>query len=179
MGTVATPLRILVVCTGNICRSPLAQRLFEDRLGDRVMVRSAGVRGLDAAEMDPLAAVELARRGGDPAGFRSRRLQPADVREADLVLTMTAEQRSEVLAEEPAALSRTFTLRELVDLLDKSSVDPLDTKGIAELASQRSTATLERYDIDDPIGESAAVHAAVADEIDAAVAVIAERLGAS
>ncbi|MDQ3663926.1 MAG: low molecular weight phosphatase family protein [Actinomycetota bacterium] len=173
------PLRILVVCTGNVCRSPLAERLLQARLGDRVTVRSAGVRGLDAAEMDQLAAAELARRGGDPAGFRSRRLERADVREADLVLTMTTEQRSELLAEEPEALSRTFTLRELENLLDSASVVPLDSAAIADLARQRSAATVERYDIADPIGQSAAVHHAVADEIDEAVAAIVKRLDVS
>jgi len=173
------PLRILMICEGNLCRSPLAERLLQDRLGSSAVVRSAGVRGADAAEMDPYAAAELVRRGGDPAGFRSQDLDPADVREADLVLTMTTAQRSHVLAEEPTALSRTFTLRELAHLLADAPAGELDPGLIAELAQGRSAATLERYDIADPIGQSAAVHTAVADEIDEAVAVIAQHLGAS
>ncbi len=178
MCAVPRPLRILVVCTGNVCRSPLAERLLQAYLSDRASVRSAGVQGLDRAEMDPLAAAELARRGGDPAGFRSRRVTPAAVREADLVLTMTTAQRSAVLADEPTALTRTFTLRELAHLLADAPAGQLDAARIAELARRRSAATLERYDIADPIGQSAAVHAQVADDIEEAVAAIVARLGA-
>ncbi|MDQ3422084.1 MAG: low molecular weight phosphatase family protein, partial [Actinomycetota bacterium] len=55
---------MLVVCTGNICRSPLAERLLQRRLGDRAVVRSAGVQGLEASAMDPYAAAQLERLGG-------------------------------------------------------------------------------------------------------------------
>lgn len=171
----ALPLHILVVCTGNLCRSPLAERLLHDRLDGRHTVRSAGTQGVDAAAMDPYAAAELERRGGDAVGFRSRRLQRVDVQRADLVLTMTIEQRSAVLAEEPAALSRTFTLREFAHLLEDAGRFGR-TASIGELARRRSAATLDRYDIPDPIGASPQVHAEVAAEIDAAVAVIAARL---
>lgn len=174
------PLRILVVCTGNVCRSPLAEQLLQTRLGARALVRSAGVQGLDDAPMDPDAAAELVRRGGDPAGFRSRRLQPIDIRAADLVLTMTIAQRSQVLTEEPTALDRTFTLRELAHLLGSpdgpGAVRGTDAAAIAELARRRSVATLDRYDIADPVGQPASVHTEVATEIDEAVAVVVERL---
>ena len=167
------PLRILVVCTGNICRSPLAKRLLQRRLGDRALVRSAGVRGLDASSMDPYAAAQLRRLGGDPHGFRSRRLTGDDVAGADLVITMTRAHRSEVLAVEPRGLRRTFTLRELAHLLERdgASSDPSTT--IARLAASRSTATLDDYDIADPIGGPEQLHAEVADQIAACVDVVA------
>ncbi len=182
MGGVATPLEVLVVCTGNLCRSPVAERLLADRLGGRHTVRSAGVHGLEGADMDPYAAAELARRGASPAGFRSRRLCRADVQRADLVLTMTTAHRSVVLAEEPAALSRTFTLKEFAHLLqaaDAGGGADATAASIGELARRRSTATLDDYDVVDPIGEPAHVHAEVAAEIEAAVDVIAARLGRS
>ncbi|MBA2768873.1 MAG: hypothetical protein H0U35_07045 [Sporichthyaceae bacterium] len=171
-------LRILVVCTGNLCRSPLAERLLQQRLGDRAVVTSAGTRGLDAAAMDPYAAAELQRLGGTPYGFRSRRLRAADVVGADLVVTMTRAHRSDVLALEPRGLQRTFTLRELAHLLERDGTgfDPVAT--IARLARNRSAATLGEYDIDDPIGASAQVHARVADQIAACVGEISTALGA-
>jgi len=178
MGQVATPLHVLVVCTGNLCRSPLAERLLVARLAGRHTVRSAGTHGLDAEEMDPAAAAELTRRGGDATGFRSRRLRRADVQQADLVLTMTTRQRSIVLAEEPAALPRTFTLLEFAHLLqtsDRRHAAGSDSS-IGALAGRRSTATLDRYDVPDPIGASARVHAEVAAQIEAAVDVVAARL---
>ena len=169
------PLTVLVVCTGNVCRSPLAERLLQARLGERAVVRSAGVRGLDGAAMDPSAEAELVRRGGDPTGFAARRVRVTDVHAADLVLTMTTAQRSEVLVEAPAALHRIFTLRELAHLLATVEPAPLDPDAIADLARRRGSATLERYDIADPIGAPPEVHAEVATEIDEAVAAIVER----
>ena len=74
---------ILYVCTGNICRSPLAERLLTMRLdaalGQRSSVfgvTSAGTHGWDGSEMDPAAASQLIRLGGDPAGFTGRQLTP-------------------------------------------------------------------------------------------------------
>ena len=64
----------------------------------------------------------LAERGLDAGGFRARQLEARQVREADLVLTMTARQRGAAVALVPAAVRRTFTLRELARLLD--GVDP-------------------------------------------------------
>ncbi len=167
------PLRVLVVCTGNICRSPLAERLLQQRMRDRAVVASAGVRGLDACAMDPTAGAQLQRLGGDPTGFASRRLAAADVATADLVITMTRAHRSEVLALEPRGLRRTFTLRELAHLLERdgASSDPSTT--IARLAASRSTATLDDYDIPDPIGAPEQLHAEVADQIAACVDVVA------
>ena len=167
---------MLVVCTGNTCRSPLAEWLLQDRLGDLAVVRSAGVRGLDSAPMESAAAAELRRLGGDPTDFRSRRLSGSDVTGADLVLTMTAAHRSEVLAEAPTALSRTFTLREFAHLLDGLDAPFDPASSIAELARRRGSATLEDYDVEDPIGQPAVVHAHVADRIVQAVDTIAPHL---
>jgi len=175
---VSHPLHVLVVCTGNICRSPLAERLLRTRLGDLVSVRSAGTHGLDAWEMEPNAAAELERRGGDPAGHSSRRIGTDDVDEADLVLTMTTAQRTDVLADQPLAMSRTFTLLEFAALLDQHD-GPFDrTATVRGLARRRGAATLEDYDVADPMGQSPEVHAAVAETIAEAVDRIARRLGA-
>ncbi|MDQ3415845.1 MAG: hypothetical protein M3474_01825 [Actinomycetota bacterium] len=166
-------LRILVVCTGNICRSPLAERLLQQRLGDRAVVTSAGVRGLESYAMDPAAAAQLRRLGGDSTGFRSRRLVDSDVSAADLVITMTQVQRSEVLVLEPRGLRRTFTLRELAHLLERDGAPSDPSTTIARLATAQSTATLHDYDIPDPIGGSEQLHAEVADQIAACVDVVA------
>ncbi len=171
--TVSDPLRILVICTGNICRSPLAERLLQQRLHGRAVVASAGVRGLPSQPMDPSAAAQLQRLGGDPTGFLSHRLVDGDVATADLVITMTRAHRSAVLALEPRALRRTFTLRELAHLLEQDGArfDPSST--ITRLASERSGAPLDDYDIADPIGGSEQLHAEVADQIAACVDVVA------
>jgi protein-tyrosine phosphatase len=89
--------RVLTVCTGNICRSPMAEIVLRDRLdaagiGDRVVVASAGVSDEEAGSpVDRRARRVLAEHGyptGD--GHRARQVTAADVASHDLVLAMTA-----------------------------------------------------------------------------------------
>lgn len=112
------PATVLLVCTGNVCRSPAAERVLAARLtGTGVRVVSAGTRavvGAPASEpMGPL--VEAA--GGTLDGFVARQLTAELVDAADLVLTMTREHRSAVSVLSPAAVRRTTTLREAAHLL--------------------------------------------------------------
>jgi protein-tyrosine phosphatase len=173
---------ILYVCTGNICRSPLAERYTAHRLADEaagpapaVVVSSTGVRGLEGHRMDPFAEDQLTRRGGSASGFAARRLTAGLVDSADLVLTMTRKHRAAALAEAPAALRRTFTLLEAADLArlvagERSGADTGSPAAlVAAMAGARSQARVEQYDVADPIGRSPRVHAAVADVITAAV----------
>lgn len=89
--------RIITVCTGNICRSPMAQfclaRVFEEAgLGDRVSVDSAGVTAWEAGRpMDPRAVEELLSHGFDSAeaaAFRAREFRDEWFAGRDLVLAM-------------------------------------------------------------------------------------------
>ena len=122
---------VLVVCTGNICRSPAAELLLRARLAELgqhgVRVASAGT-GARVGEPVAEPVAELLRaQDVDPDGFAARQLVPALVVGADLVLTMTGAQRSAVVAANPAALRRTFTLREfagLAALVGPTVVDP-------------------------------------------------------
>lgn len=113
-GELEGPFRILIVCTANIRRSPMAEYLLRMALhqGGRIEVTSAGTRGFDNAPMDPPAAAQLRRLGGDPIGFRSRPLTDQLCEQADLILTAMRAHRSAVLERVPRALRRTFTLLE-------------------------------------------------------------------
>lgn len=133
--------RILFVCTGNICRSPLAEGLARQALAssshpesDRVVVESAGVHGFDNASMDPYAADELRQLGGDSEPLRSRRLTASMVKEADLVLTAGREHRADVLSLDPRALSRCFTLLEFSRLVGHINPDEVRADGLVEHA---------------------------------------------
>jgi protein-tyrosine phosphatase len=114
-------LRVLLVCTGNICRSPMAHGFLEERsrrlLGGRLRVRSAGTWARPGFEATDEAVAAAAERGVDIANHRTTPFMPDLADWADVVITMTAEQRDEVLGAGPSAASRTFTLKELVSIL--------------------------------------------------------------
>ncbi len=176
---------VLVVCLGNVCRSPLAERLLQRRFEDTaagagLSVSSAGVRALVGSPMHDLSAAELRRLGGDPDGFVSRQVTGPMAESADLVLTATRELRSRLLEEAPRALKRTFTLREFAALVGSGVLRESPLQGapdlVARAASWRGSATLDDYDVPDPIGRSEDVHREVADMLDADCAVIAQAL---
>lgn len=182
------PFPVLTVCLGNVCRSPLAERLLAVRLREHGVadpdVSSAGVRALVGRAMDPTSASELTARGGSADGFAARQLTDALVRPAGLVLVATKELRSRVLEESPGALRRTFTIRELAALCERlvpNEVSAFTSPAelVAEAAAQRSTVTVEDYDVTDPIGRSAETHAAVAAVLDDALTTIASALARS
>lgn len=126
------PFTVLHVCMGNICRSPMAERLLDravrDRLGgspgaDLVRSVSAGTGGWhEGEEMNPPAARQVRGRGGSIDGFEARKLRGDFLDEADLILTATADQYDYVVALRPEAASRTFVLGEFGRLI--SSIDP-------------------------------------------------------
>ncbi|MCG5495867.1 low molecular weight protein-tyrosine-phosphatase [Ectothiorhodospira variabilis] len=103
--------RILVVCTANICRSPMAAVVLASALPE-ARVTSAGLRVPPwAADMDPVAREVLAEQGY-PVGQRHvpRALFENDVREADLVLVMEHWQREDIFMRAPFARGRVFLL---------------------------------------------------------------------
>ncbi|QIK64976.1 hypothetical protein G7072_00265 [Nocardioides sp. HDW12B] len=178
----AGPYRVLTVCLGNICRSPLAERLLATRLNGAAeggfAVSSAGVIGMIGRSMEPAAAAQLERLGGNPSGFVARRLDVHHVRNADLVLTATVDVRRQALEEAPGALRRTFTLLEFAALC--STAGP-ELRGrprelVADAAVRRATVGGQELDIPDPMGRSDRTHARVADLIDGAVETIVAAL---
>lgn len=158
------PFTVLHVCLGNICRSPMAERLLalavRQRLARGAAARaevtpdhlvhshSAGTGGWHAGEeMNPPAARQVRSRGGDVADFGARRLRSDHIDAADLVLTATADQQEYVVALRPDAAGRTFVLGEFARLLAAvdtaglpPAVDPPDpdvvyARGVALVAA--------------------------------------------
>ena len=108
--------RILFVCTGNTCRSPMAAGLFAKMLQERgvtgIAVASAGLAAFDGAPASAEAVEVMRQFGVDLSGHRTRRLTREMVLTADLVLTMTKRHKEAVLALAPEAAGKVFTLRE-------------------------------------------------------------------
>ncbi|MFE9422829.1 protein-tyrosine-phosphatase [Kitasatospora sp. NPDC006697] len=129
----ADNFKILFVCTGNVCRSPIAERLtrheldtrLDLRAAGRITVESAGTWGHEGAPMEAHAATVLDEYGVDSGNFAGRELLDEHVVEADLVLTATLDHRAQVISMGHAAGLRTFTLKEftrLVRLIDPATL---------------------------------------------------------
>ena len=119
--------RVLAVCTGNICRSPLVERLLQQQLPD-ITVESAGTGALVGEPMQRGSQTILERHGGDASGFEARALTPEMVARADLVLALTRRHRSAVVQLHPRATRYTFTLRELARLAPQVTPLPGETR---------------------------------------------------
>ncbi|MBL7499599.1 protein tyrosine phosphatase [Frankia sp. CN7] len=127
----ARPWSVLVVCTGNVCRSPMAERMAAAVLRsagfavpDVALVGSAGISAWVDEPMQPEAEAALAARGVDAAGFRARRLTEDLVTSADLVLCASREHRAAVVTAVPVALRRACTLRELARAAELGPLAP-------------------------------------------------------
>ena len=121
--------RILFVCTANICRSPTAEyymRHLLEKLGsqERVIVRSAGVMGLEGRAADPVACSLLRRRGIDMSGHRSRGIDTEEAHAATSIIVMERRHRAWFREHLPETLDKVSLLREHVDG-PKDLADPI------------------------------------------------------
>jgi protein-tyrosine phosphatase len=169
--------RVLVVCTGNVCRSPIAEGLLraalEAKLGDQApSVASAGTMGWVGSGADPASVEAAAERGVDISTHRARELRSDEVLAADLVLAM-ARDHEDALAD--LAPTRTFTLKQLVRLLEAlpapgpGDPDAMLTARIADADDLRRNG-FEGYpydeDVTDPLGMPLESFRAIAWELD-------------
>ncbi|MUK02274.1 low molecular weight phosphatase family protein [Vibrio cholerae] len=122
------PFRILTVCTGNICRSPMAERLLQKALTriapDEFEICSAGTSALVDSPIEPQVAGLVRSFDADSENFRARQLDESILDGKDLVLTLTRQHRGRVVEMAPSLLRKTFTLREFARLLSSLDGDP-------------------------------------------------------
>ena len=115
--------RILVVCIGNICRSPTVEYLLRHRLGDRpITVSSAGMGALEGRPIDPTAGELLAEHGIDASAHRARQLEDQHILDANLILVMQRAHLTTLAKRSPHAVGRTFLLGKWQD--DREVPDP-------------------------------------------------------
>jgi protein-tyrosine phosphatase len=173
--------RVLVVCTGNVCRSPYLERILRrDLTGTRILVGSAGTGALVGKPMDPTSAALLEAKGLGADDFVARALTPELVRDADLVIGAAREHVDTAARMFPKALRYAFALRDLADLLDGLTAEELaETSGdnpVARVAAaavgRRGTIqprTPEESTIVDPFRQGRHVFDKMADQIRAAL----------
>jgi len=143
---------ILFVCTGNVCRSPMAEELLRAALkGDpNYRVLSAGIGALDGQPVTEESVVAMAELGHDIAAHASQSLRVPLIESADFIFTMTRQQQDAIQTLFPMAAEKTFLLREFED---------------AEIVGK---------DVADPIGQSLEVYRRTRDQISRALPSIIE-----
>lgn len=146
-------LRLLFVCTGNICRSPTAERLAaadgkRSTISD-LQVSSAGIRAVTQHPIHPNAATVIEELGGDASDFAARQLTRRIALEADLILTMTIMQRNAVLQLAPQRLHRTFTLIEASRLVSECRATRIGE--LSKLRPRLKSADSKQTEVPDPI----------------------------
>ncbi len=176
----ASDFLLLFVCTANICRSPMAERLTRAALPAMpIVAMSAGTHGIPGRPMPVEAAAALRECGGNPDGFVSQPLTEELVRAADLVLTGAMEHRREVVTILPQAASRTFTIMEFgalaaaVSTAELAEIDNrvLRAQTLVEQARLlRGVVRPEDLDVADPFGGPARGYKAAARQIAAGLA---------
>lgn len=185
---------VLFVSTGNVCRSPLAERLLRTRLSAALgpdarafRSESAGTWGHVGAGMEQHASDVLREHGADPEGFVARELGADQVLAADLILGATREHREQVRLLDPYASSRTFSIREfarfarLVDSATLPSGDPafrarVLTDRVAMMRTPRPGPGRADDDIADPFGAPLHVFRLCADAIDEGLSALVDQL---
>jgi len=180
-------VNILLVCTGNVCRSPAAEFLLAQRLGPAAAafsVRSAGTKAVAGAPIDPRMGARLRRRGIDTAHFTSSPLDVAMLEWADLILTASTNNRADVIRLRPSTVGKTLSLRQLAryaPFILQSGQGPAEIADripwiLSTVPMARAQAPKEDDSIADPRGKSLRRYATALDEVDRACASIAPLL---
>lgn len=122
---------ILFICTGNTCRSPMAQYLFEAALKEKktmipnsVKLKSAGLFTQDGLPASPEAVAVMLEEGLDINSHRSSKVDGGMVEDADLILTMTSSQKIELSKRFPYKQNQMFTLGEMAGFESFELSDP-------------------------------------------------------
>lgn len=104
-------MNIYFICTGNTCRSPMAEAILKSMNIDELEVRSAGIYALEGGEMSENAKAVLASQNID-MNHQSKLVNEEDLKWAHLVLTMTSAHKHLVVDHYPQFADKIFTLKE-------------------------------------------------------------------
>jgi protein-tyrosine-phosphatase len=186
---------ILFVCTGNTCRSPMAEGIFRKMIrqdGLDAEVRSAGVAAVDHMPISDSASRILRDRGASES-TTSNALTEGLVKWADLILTMTMGHKTNVIQRFPQAVDKIYTLKEYVEDNEEvrqniqernklysemqlkyaltREIHDHDRNRLAELETK-----MPDYDISDPFGGTLDQYASCAEEIEACLNKLRKKL---
>ncbi|MDN5746882.1 MAG: adenylyl-sulfate kinase, partial [Nocardioidaceae bacterium] len=175
-------LKVLFVCTANICRSPYMEIRARNLSVESTTITfaSAGTHGFNAYPMDSTMAQVLTSRGAEEtqsAAFTSRRLTRELIEDADLVLTAEASHRAFVLEEVPRAFRKAFTLGQFAESMERTDPSLTGAELVAAVGHRRA-GNVPDHDIRDPFRRGQSAARTSADQIDAWLQRVLPRLAA-
>lgn len=108
--------KILVVCIGNICRSPMGEYLLKEKLPKNIQVDSAGLGALDGYPADKNSIDIMQEQGVDISGHRARQITQRMISEYDLILVMSDKQKKDITRKFPESSGRVYRIGEWDDV---------------------------------------------------------------
>lgn len=121
---------VLIICTGNSCRSIMAEGILKKYLKDLgkddIEVTSAGVHAIDGASPTKETIDVMKKEGIDVSNFRSKALTDELVKKADLILVMTSYHMDEIIARSPEAVSKVHMIKQFGVNCEEKACEDLD-----------------------------------------------------
>lgn len=145
-------MNILFVCTGNTCRSPMAEGIFKallkDNNIDNINVSSAGISTFEGDSANEKAIYTLRNKGIDIKSHKSRQITKEIIENSDLILTMTKSHKRMILNALPEYLNKVFTIKEYVYInnneeLTGKNLDIADPYGLDYNIYEKCAAEIE------------------------------------
>jgi protein-tyrosine-phosphatase len=173
-------VKVLIVCTGNLCRSPMASAVLQRVLSERgcagIEVASAGTWADSGHHATSEACAVVADRGMDLTPHRSRPLDRDELRTADLVIAMTSVHLREIESLDSESARKTLLLKELAELSfdEPPSEDP--RRRLERVLAAKRPEWRRALDLDDPMGLPRASYERCLEEIEKAVDALATAL---
>ena len=174
-------MKVVFVCTGNLCRSPMAEGLLRHSLAERgcngVEVTSVGTWAYADNPAMPEAVETLRELGIDLSQHRSRAVDEAELNEADVIVVMTSVHIRELKSTVPDVMHKVLMMKELSEITPAQvSDDGTPRERLQALLTGTKPASRRSLDVDDPIGLPRGAYERCGRELQAGVDVLVETL---